>query len=114
MVEFSSGVYAACRCFFKDQKMDKVESEQPIRVEATAGFTETKVKIRSGQRISIIASGEIDIGNGQRSGPDGTSISDDKKPAKNCPTGSLFAVVGDDNDDFICIGKAREFIASRD
>jgi hypothetical protein len=30
------------------------------------------------------------------------------------PTGGLIAVIGDDNDDFIFIGKGHDFVAQRD
>ena len=33
---------------------------------------------------------------------------------RNQPTGGLIAVIGDDNDDFIFVGHARDFVAQRD
>jgi hypothetical protein len=33
---------------------------------------------------------------------------------RNQPTGGLICVIGDDNDDFIFIGKSRDFVAQRD
>ena len=30
------------------------------------------------------------------------------------PTGALIAVIGDDNDDFILIGRSKDFVAQRD
>jgi hypothetical protein len=33
---------------------------------------------------------------------------------RNDPTGGLIAVIGDDNDEFLFIGRSREFTAQRD
>ena len=45
-------------------------------------------------------------------GPGGISLSDSKKLMGSRLTGALIAVVGDDNDDFIFIGRASEFTAN--
>jgi hypothetical protein len=42
------------------------------------------------------------------------TVPDKDKLMRNEPTGALIAVIGDDNDDFIMIGRTREFVAQRD
>jgi hypothetical protein len=59
----------------------------------------------------ITATGEVDLGDSQRTGPDGISLTDNRKLVAARPTGSLIAVVGDDNDDFIFVGSAIAFVA---
>ncbi|HEX6625540.1 MAG TPA: hypothetical protein VF064_17630, partial [Pyrinomonadaceae bacterium] len=41
-------------------------------------------------------------------------VVDTEKLMRDKPTGALIAVVGDDNDDFIFVGSAYEFYATRD
>ncbi|HZS05602.1 MAG TPA: hypothetical protein VFD58_12250 [Blastocatellia bacterium] len=86
--------------------------EKTVSVPATADWTSTEIRVQRGQRISISASGEVDLGNGQRSSPGGIAINDGRKLITNKPTGALIAVVGDDNDDFIYIGRSSEFTAA--
>ena len=79
------------------------------------GWTNAGWVVRKGQRIRIIGNGRISLGNGRYSGPRGIStLPDAGKLIKDEPTGSLIAVVGDDNNDFIAIGDETEFIAERD
>lgn len=80
------------------------------------GWTNARInKITRGQRIRIKAKGSVSLGNGNFSPPEGIdSLKDDNKLIANKPTGGLIAVIGDDNNDFIFIGKANEFIASHD
>lgn len=87
-------------------------SEKTVSVTSSADWTSTEVRVQRGQRIIISAEGEVDLGNNQRSGPGGVSLSDSKKLMGSRPTGALIAVVGDDNDDFIFIGRASEFTAT--
>ncbi len=88
-----------------------VLAEKTVSVAAAADWTSTEIRVQRGQRISITASGEVDLGNNQRAGPQGISLEDAKKLLPQHPTGALIAVIGDDNDDFIFIGSAAEFIA---
>ncbi|HEX4950858.1 MAG TPA: hypothetical protein VFZ34_29625, partial [Blastocatellia bacterium] len=69
-------------------------AEKTVSVVAAADWTSTEIRVRKGQRISITASGQIDLGNGRRSSPEGTTISDPKKLLLNSPTGALIAVIG--------------------
>jgi hypothetical protein len=39
-------------------------------------------------------------------------LADSGKLMTSRPTGALIAVVGDDNDDFVFIGRASEFVAT--
>jgi hypothetical protein len=84
-------------------------AEKTVSVAAAADWTSTEIRVQRGQRIVINASGEVDLGDNQRTGPDGLSLADTRKLIMARPTGALIAVVGDDNDDFIFVGKATEF-----
>src|SRR5438477_577225 len=71
--------------------------------------------VRRGQRLRISASGRVSLGNNRYSTPDGVpNITDRDKLMRNSPTGGLIAVIGDDNDDFLFIGRGRDFVAQRD
>jgi hypothetical protein len=79
------------------------------------GWTNSGLVVRKGQRIRISASGRVSLGRGRFSTPGGVStISDNDKLMRNEATGSLIAVIGDDNDDFIVVGPRRDFVAQRD
>lgn len=88
-----------------------VIAEKTVSVAAAADWTSTEIRIQKGQRIVITASGEVDLGDNQRTGPDGISLADSRKLVAARPTGALIAVVGDDNDDFIFVGSAIAFVA---
>jgi hypothetical protein len=82
---------------------------------ATNGWTNTGLVVRRGQRLRINASGRVSLGRAGYSTPAGLpTLADRDKLMRNEPTGGLIAVIGDDNDDFIFIGRSREFIAQRD
>jgi hypothetical protein len=87
-------------------------AEKSLDVAAAADWTSTGIRVQRGQRIIIEASGEVELGNSRRTGPDGVSISDSRKLIPNRPTGALIAVVGDDNDDFVYIGGSGEFVSA--
>lgn len=82
------------------------------------GWTNTGIVLRRGQRVRISASGTISLSRAAGSSgvtPAGLpALRDPRKLMPNDPTGGLIAVVGDDNDDFIFVGRNREFIAQRD
>ena len=81
----------------------------------TNGWTNSGLVVRRGQRLRISATGRILIGGGRVATPAGlASVPDNEKLMRNDPTGGLIAVIGDDNDDFIFIGRSREFTAQRD
>jgi hypothetical protein len=86
-------------------------AEKNVSVAAAADWTSTEIRVQKGQRISISASGEIDLGENKRSGPSGQLGEDRRKLIPNRPTGALIAVVGDDNDDFVFVGNSSEFVA---
>lgn len=89
-----------------------------VRVRAdnsSNGWTNSGLVVRRGQRLRISASGRVSLGNNRSSTPDGLpNIPDRDKLMRNQPTGGLIAVIGDDNDDFIFIGRGRDFVAQRD
>lgn len=82
---------------------------------ASNGWTNTGLVVRRGQRLRINASGRISLGNNRFSTPDGLpNLPDRDKLMRNQPTGGLIAVIGDDNDEFIFIGRSRDFVVQRD
>ena len=82
---------------------------------ANNGWTNTGLVVRRGQRLRINASGRVSLGNNRFSTPDGLpSLPDRDKLMRNQPTGGLIAVIGDDNDEFIFIGRSRDFVVQRD
>lgn len=95
---------------------------QPVRIRVKVladntanGWTNAGWVVSKGQRLRIIGSGRISLGNGRYSGPRGIStLPDPNKLLKDQPTGSLIAVIGDDNNDFIHVGEDLEFVAERD
>ena len=81
----------------------------------TNGWTNSGLVVRRGQRLRISATGRILLGGGRVSTPAGlTAVPDNEKLMRNEATGALIAVIGDDNDNFILIGRSREFTAERD
>ncbi len=89
-------------------------TDKTVSVVAAADWTSTEIRIKKGQRVSINASGQIELGSSRKTGPEGTSLPDAKKLIANTPTGALIAVIGDDNDDFITIGPQSSFLADRE
>ena len=82
---------------------------------ASNGWTNTGLVVRRGQRLRITASGRVNLGNNRAATPDGLpNVPDRDKLMRNQPTGGLIAVIGDDNDDFIFVGRGRDFVAQRD
>lgn len=92
--------------------------EIKVRVRAdnnSNGWTNTGLVVRRGQRLKISASGRVTLGANRAATPDGLpNIPDRDKLMRNQPTGGLIAVIGDDNDDFIFVGRGRDFVAQRD
>ncbi|HEX7998681.1 MAG TPA: hypothetical protein VF528_09855 [Pyrinomonadaceae bacterium] len=81
----------------------------------TNGWTNSGLVVRQGQRLRISATGRVMLGAGRASTPAGLpTLADRDKLMRNEPTGALIAVIGDNNDDFILIGRSREFVAQRD
>jgi hypothetical protein len=79
------------------------------------GWTNTGFHVKKGQKLRVLARGQISLGNGNYSKPEGIkSLADDKKLMSAEATGGLIAVLGDDNNDFIFIGAGHEFTAQRD
>ena len=78
------------------------------------GWTNTGLVVRKGQRLRISSTGRVSLGGGRFSTPNGIPGSDNDKLMRSEATGSLIAVIGDDNDDFLVIGTRRDFVAQRD
>ena len=82
---------------------------------ANNGWTNSGLVVRRGQRLRITATGRVNLGAGRFATPDGVaSLPDRDKLMRNQPTGGLICVIGDDNDDFIFIGRSHDFVAQRD
>ena len=92
----------------------------PVRVRVRAdnaanGWTDSGLMVRKGQRLRITATGRVSLGEGRFSTPTGLPrVVDTEKLMRSEPTGTLIAVIGDDNDEFIAVGANREFYAPRD
>ena len=92
----------------------------PVRVRVRAdntsnGWTDSGLMVRKGQRLRISATGRVSLGEGRFSTPTGLPrVVDTEKLMRNENTGTLIAVIGDDNDEFIAVGANREFYAPRD
>ena len=82
---------------------------------ASNGWTNSGLVVRRGQRLRITANGRVNLGGGRFATPDGVAnLPDRDKLMRNQPTGGLICVIGDDNDDFVFIGRSRDFVAQRD
>ena len=92
----------------------------PVRVRVRAdnaanGWTDSGLMVRKGQRLRITATGRVSLGEGRFSTPTGLPrVVDTEKLMRTENTGTLIAVIGDDNDEFIAVGANREFHAPRD
>lgn len=88
--------------------------ETTVTVLAAEGnWQDTGLDVRKGHRIRISATGRIRISPTQSCGPEGIELKDPAKMMAQNPSGGLIAVIGDDNDDFIFVGRATEIIARR-
>jgi hypothetical protein len=89
-----------------------------VRVRAdnvSNGWIDSGLMLRRGQRLRITASGRALVGGGKYSTPAGLLMNNSAHNLmRDKPWGSLIAVIGDDNDDFIFIGKEAELTAKRD
>ena len=79
------------------------------------GWTNSQWVVKKGQKIRISGKGQVSLGNGRFASSAGiSSLPDNDKLLKAEATGGLIAVIGDDNNEFIFIGAAKEFVAARD
>ncbi|MBI3650292.1 MAG: hypothetical protein HY231_04525 [Acidobacteria bacterium] len=86
-----------------------------VEVAAKRDWTSSGVIVKRGDKLRITATGSITLDPaGQASGPDGIETPDARKLIADKPTGGLIGVIGADNDEFIFIGHANEFTATRD
>lgn len=88
-----------------------VIAEKTVSIAAGADWTSSDIRVQRGQRIVISAIGEVDIGDGKRTGPEGMDIADKDKLMPSQKTGALIAVIGDDNNDFVFVGQSTEFVS---
>jgi hypothetical protein len=79
------------------------------------GWSNSGWVVKKGQKIRISGKGQVNLGNGRFSSSAGiSSLPDKDKLIQTEATGGLIAVIGDDNNEFIFVGAAREFVAARD
>ncbi|MBI4850553.1 MAG: hypothetical protein HY819_01875 [Acidobacteria bacterium] len=83
-------------------------------VPAKDDWTYSNLTVRRGDKIKLSASGRVKISSSKEVGPEGVELEDKNKLLLDQPTGALIAVIGDDNDDFIYVGREGEFVAKRD
>jgi hypothetical protein len=101
---------------------NSVPKPEPIKVNvkvladnSSNGWTNSGWVVQKGQKIRIVGSGRISLGEGRFTTPLGAaSLADSGKLMPNQATGALIAVIGDDNNDFIFVGESLEFTATRD
>lgn len=100
----------------KNANVKPIEIGVKVLADNTAnGWSNSGWVVKKGQKIKITANGRVSLGNGRYASPTGiSSLPDNEKLMKTQPTGSLIAVIGDDNNDFIYVGQATEFVATRD
>jgi hypothetical protein len=98
------------------QRPKPIQLSVKVLADNTAnGWTNSSFHVKKGQKFRVSGRGQISLGNGNFAKPEGIkSLADDKKLMSSEATGGLIAVIGDDNNDFIFIGAAREFTATRD
>jgi sRNA-binding regulator protein Hfq len=87
-----------------------------VDVPGKKDWTSTGVIVNRGDRVRITATGSVTLDpvTGNASGPDGRSDAPDaRKLLPDHATGALIAVISSDSDDFIFIGRAAEFTATR-
>ncbi len=89
--------------------------EGDVTVDPKSDWTNTGFRVSRGTRVRITATGSVKLDpTGRRtSTPAGVQTPDRDKLMPNRPTGSLIAVVGDDNDDFLYVGTQAQFVADR-
>jgi hypothetical protein len=95
---------------------------EPIKVNvkvladnSSNGWTNSGWVVQKGQKIRIVGSGRVSLGENRFATPGGVaSLPDTGKLMPNQATGALIAVVGDDNNEFIYVGNSLEFTATRD
>lgn len=100
----------------------RTENVKPIEINVKVladntsnGWSNSGWVVKKGQKIKITANGRVSLGNGRYTSATGiSSLPDGEKLMKAQPTGSLIAVIGDDNNDFIYVGQTVEFVATRD
>lgn len=100
----------------------RTENIKPIEISVKVladntsnGWSNSGWVVKKGQKIKISANGRVSLGNGRYASATGiSSLPDTDKLMKTQPTGSLIAVIGDDNNDFIYVGQSVEFVATRD
>ncbi len=98
------------------QRPKPIQLNVKVLADNTAnGWTNSGFHVKKGQKFRVFGRGQISLGGGNYAKPEGIkSLADDKKLLPAEATGGLIAVIGDDNNDFIFIGAAREFTATRD
>lgn len=88
-------------------------SSASVYIASGNSWTDTQFLVRQGARVEITADGLVKLSDGRASGPAGEKEATRNKAMPEQPTAGLIAVIGDDTDDFIYVGKSRVFVAPR-
>lgn len=89
-------------------------TESDVAVRADVYWVSSRVRVQRGDFVRVTATGTINLGRQGTCGPDGIGTIDPTALLPDKPVGALIAVIGDDNDDFIFIGAAAEFVSAHD
>jgi hypothetical protein len=85
-----------------------------FKIASTSDWTSTGLTVRRGETIRVKAWGRARLQGTQLADPDGLDIARVAKFLPDAPVGHVIAVIGDDNNDYITVGKEAEFTAKRD
>jgi hypothetical protein len=87
-----------------------------LKLSAHHGWTSTGLRVRKGETVRIRAWGRARIaaGGGALTGPEGIVSSKGRRLLASAALASVVAVVGEDNNEYIAVGREAEFVAARD
>jgi hypothetical protein len=87
-----------------------------LKIPANRDLTSTGMYVRKGEVVRVRAWGRVRIGRAGNAAvyPEGLNIADPYKIVSNFATCGLLAVVGEDNTDYVFVGREAEFRAAHD
>lgn len=93
-----------------------LEGVLTLRLAGTRDWTSTGLRLRAGETVRIKAWGRVRLAaaGGQMIDPNGADLPAEPRLVPEVPAGHLIGVVGDDNNDYIRIGRSSDFKATRD
>ncbi|MFL6212037.1 MAG: S1C family serine protease [Pyrinomonadaceae bacterium] len=79
-----------------------------------SGWTATNIQFVRGDCVLVAALGDVVLPNHASVSPSGqANLRDADKPMAAAPTGALIGLIGDDNEDFLLLGRRETFVARR-